>query len=51
MTLVVVIVVLAILIGGGGYGWRSGYYGGNVFGGGVGLVAVVLIALLFLGKL
>ncbi|MBC7801582.1 MAG: hypothetical protein H7Z10_13245 [Gemmatimonadaceae bacterium] len=29
----VVIIVLVVLLAGGGFGWRSGYYGGNAFGG------------------
>lgn len=41
----VVIIVLVVLLAGGGYGWRSGYYGGNAFGGLAGLV--VLLAVLY----
>ena len=41
----VVIVVLVVLLAGGGFGWRSGYDGGNAFGGIAGLV--VLLAVLY----
>ena len=48
-----VIILLVLLLGGGlgGYGYRAGLYGGNVFGGGLGLVVVVLVVLLVMGRL
>ena len=47
------ILLLVLLLGGGlgGYGYRAGLYGGNVFGGGLGLVVVVLVVLLVMGRL
>lgn len=46
MSLTLIIVIVAVvLLAGGGYGWRSGYYGGNAFGGLAGLV--VLLAVLY----
>ena len=38
MTLLIIILIVLLLAGGGGYGYRSGYYGPGVFGGGLGLI-------------
>ncbi len=50
LTTIVVIVVVLLLLGGGGYGYRSGAYGGNVFGGGVGLIALIVVLILLFGR-
>ena len=34
MLWLIVIILLVLALGGGGYGYRSGYYGAPVFGGG-----------------
>lgn len=43
-----VLVLLVVLLGGSGVGWR---YGGPLAGSGVGLVVLVLLVLVLLGRL
>ena len=48
MGFILLILVLLFLFSGGGYdGYRSGYYGGRGFGGGIGLI-IVVVALFWL---
>lgn len=49
MPIIIVIILIVLLLGGGGYGWHSGY-GGPYLGGGVGLVVLVLVVLLLMGR-
>jgi hypothetical protein len=50
MGLILLIVILFLLFGGGGYyGYRSGYYGGTHFGGGLTLVVVIIVLFLLFG--
>lgn len=51
MTTLLVIICIVLLLGGGGYGWRAGYYGPGVFGGGIGLIVLILVVLALLGRL
>ena len=44
--LVILLIVLLLCGGLGGYGYRSGVYGGNAFGGGLGVIALVVVVLL-----
>lgn len=51
-TLILIILVIALLGGGLGYGGRGPFYGGGPYlGGGLGLVVVILVILLLLGRL
>jgi hypothetical protein len=50
MGLILLVVILFLLFGGGGYyGYRSGYYGGRGFGGGLTLVVVIIVLFLLFG--
>jgi hypothetical protein len=50
MSLILIVLLACLLFSGGGfYGYRSGYYGGRSFGGGLGLVLLVLLALFVFG--
>lgn len=51
MSLLLIVLIVILLLGGGGYGWRAGYYGPGVFGGGIGLIVFILIILLVLGRI
>ena len=52
MNLLVIILLVVLLCGGlGGYGYRSGLYSGNVYGGGLGVVLVIVVVLLVMGRL
>jgi hypothetical protein len=45
--MLILVVLLVIVLFGGGYGWHSGYLGGPQFGGGLGLLLVVVISSCF----
>ena len=50
MGLIVRILIILFLFGGSGYyGYRSGYYGGAHYGGGLSLVLLILILFLLFG--
>jgi hypothetical protein len=50
MGLILLIVILFLLFGGGGYyGYRSGYYGGAHYGGGLTLIVVIVVLFLLFG--
>ena len=52
MNLLVILLVVILLCGGiGGYGYRSGLYNGTVYSGGLGLVVLIVVVLLVLGRL
>lgn len=50
MGLLILLLIIFLLFGGGGYyGYRSGYYGGAHFGGGLTLVLVIIVLFLLFG--
>ena len=50
MGLLLLLVIIFLLFGGGGfYGYRSGYYGGAHYGGGMTLVLVIIVLFLLFG--
>ena len=52
MNLLVILLILLLVFGGlGGYGYRSGLYNGTVYGSGLGLVVLIVVVLLVLGRL
>jgi hypothetical protein len=50
MGLLLLLVIIFLLFGGGGfYGYRSGFYGGAHYGGGMTLVLVIIVLFLLFG--
>lgn len=45
LTIIAIVLVLWLL--GGGWGWRSGYYGPGIYGGGLVTLLIILALLLF----
>ena len=50
MSLILIIILLVLLFG-GGWGWQAGYYGPGVFGGIGGLLVLILILWLVMGRI
>jgi hypothetical protein len=51
MNLIVILFLVLVLFGGlGGYGWNQGYYGGAHFGGGMGLLLLIVVLVLVFGR-
>lgn len=46
----ILVIVLLVLLLSGGYGLHAGYYGVPAFGGGVGLIVLVLVLVLLFGR-
>ena len=52
MNLLAIFLLVLLLCGGlGGYEYRSRLYGGNIFGGGLGVIVLVVVVLLVMGRL
>lgn len=50
MNILVILLIVLLLCGGlGGYGYRSGMYSANVFGGGFGGIVFIILILFLLG--
>lgn len=50
MQLLILAIVVLLVLGGEGWGYRSGYYGGGAFGVGLGVVVLIVLAVLRLGR-
>lgn len=49
--LLLVLIVVLLFVVFGGYGWHSGHWNGTYFGGGLGLILIVVIILALTGRL
>lgn len=43
------IILIVVLLGGTGYGYQGGYFTGPYWGGGLGIILIVLVVLLLAG--
>jgi hypothetical protein len=51
MSPILIVLIILLIFGVGGYGWHSaGYVGGPFLGGGVGLIVLILVILLLMGR-
>ena len=50
MNLIILLVLLILVFGGVGYGFRGSYANGPYLGGGIGLVLLIVVIYLLLGR-